>query len=79
MASNAIGHLRDAALVSPDDGSTVRVSAVAENLRAAIEQLPGGVRDHRQPTGYPLDPDQRRRGPAVGILAGGGQQHQPRR
>jgi signal transduction histidine kinase len=41
MASNAIGHLRDAALVSPDDGSQVRVSAVAENLRAAIEQLPG--------------------------------------
>ena len=42
MASNAIGHLRDAALVSPDDGSTVRVSALAQNLREAIEQLEGG-------------------------------------
>ncbi|MEO7720490.1 MAG: ATP-binding protein [Pseudolysinimonas sp.] len=42
MASNAIGHLRDAALVSPDDGSTVRVSALAQALRDAIEQLEGG-------------------------------------
>ena len=42
MAGNAIGHLRDAALVSPDDGSTVRVSALAQSLRDAIEQLEGG-------------------------------------
>jgi len=42
MASNAIGHLRDAALVSPDDGSTVRVSAFAQSVREAIEQLEGG-------------------------------------
>ena len=42
MASNAIGHLRDAALVLPDDGSTVRVSALAHSLREAIEQLEGG-------------------------------------
>jgi signal transduction histidine kinase len=42
MASNAIGHLRDAALVSPDDGSTVRVSALAQTIREAIEQLEGG-------------------------------------
>ncbi|MES1212590.1 MAG: histidine kinase, partial [Leifsonia sp.] len=42
MAANAIGHLRDAALVSPDDGSTVRVSALAETLRESIEQLEGG-------------------------------------
>ena len=42
MASNAIGHLRDAALVSPDDGSSVRVSALAQRLREAIEQLEGG-------------------------------------
>ena len=42
MASNAIGHLRDAALVSPDDGSTVRVSSLAQSLRDAIEQLEGG-------------------------------------
>lgn len=42
MASNAIGHLRDAALVSPDDGSTVRVSAVAQSVREAVDQLEGG-------------------------------------
>ena len=42
MAANAIGHLRDAALVSPDDGSTVRVSAVAVRTREAIEELEGG-------------------------------------
>ncbi len=42
MAGNAIGHLRDAALVSPDDGSTMRVSALAQNLRDAVEQLQGG-------------------------------------
>jgi signal transduction histidine kinase len=42
MAANAIGHLRDAALVSPDDGSTVRVSALAQTLRESIEQLEGG-------------------------------------
>ena len=42
MASNAIGHLRDAALVTPDDGSTVRVSAMAQATREAIEQLEGG-------------------------------------
>ena len=42
MASNAIGHLRDAALVLPDDGSTVRVSALAQTLRDAVEQLEGG-------------------------------------
>jgi len=39
MASNAIGHLRDAALVSPDDGSIVRVTALAQSVREAIEQL----------------------------------------
>jgi len=42
MASNAIGHLRDAALVSPDDGSTVRVSTLAQSIREAVEQLEGG-------------------------------------
>jgi signal transduction histidine kinase len=42
MASNAIGHLRDAALVSPDDGSTVRVSALALTTRKAIDELEGG-------------------------------------
>jgi signal transduction histidine kinase len=42
MATNAIGHLRDAALVSPDDGTTVRVSALAQRTRQAIEELEGG-------------------------------------
>ena len=42
MASNAIGHLRDAALVSPDDGSTVRITILAQSVRDAIEQLEGG-------------------------------------
>ena len=35
MAANAIGHLREAALVSPDDGSTVRVRAVADRISEA--------------------------------------------
>jgi signal transduction histidine kinase len=42
MASNAIGHLRDAALVSPDDGTTVRVSVLAHRTRESIEELEGG-------------------------------------
>lgn len=42
MASNAIGHLRDAALVSPEDGSTVRITALAQSVREAVEQLEGG-------------------------------------
>ncbi len=42
MATNAIGHLRDAARVSPDDGTTVRASSVARATRDAIEQLGGG-------------------------------------
>ncbi len=42
MATNAIGHLRDAALASPDDGSTVRVSEIAHRTREAIEELEGG-------------------------------------
>lgn len=39
MAGNAIGHLRDAALVSPDDGTTVRLSAVAERIADAARTL----------------------------------------
>jgi signal transduction histidine kinase len=39
MATNAIGHLREAARVGPDEGSTVRVSAVAQRIRDAVEQL----------------------------------------
>jgi len=40
MASAAIVHLREAALVTPDDGSTVRLAIVADGIRAAIRQLP---------------------------------------
>jgi hypothetical protein len=35
MAGNAIGYLRDAALVQPDDGSTVRLRAVAQRITDA--------------------------------------------
>lgn len=35
MAGNAIGHLHDAALVQPDDGTTVRIRAVAKRIADA--------------------------------------------
>jgi two-component sensor histidine kinase len=35
MAGNAIGHLHDAALVQPDDGTTVRLRAVAKRIADA--------------------------------------------
>ena len=35
MAANAIGHLRDAALVSPDDGTMVRLSAISGRISGA--------------------------------------------
>jgi hypothetical protein len=35
MAGNAIGHLREAALVSPDDGSLVRMSSVQRRISEA--------------------------------------------
>jgi hypothetical protein len=35
MAGNAIGHLHDAALVQPDDGTTVRLRAVAKRISEA--------------------------------------------
>jgi signal transduction histidine kinase len=41
MASNAIGHLRDAALAMPNDDSTVRISTIARRTREEIEQLNG--------------------------------------
>ncbi|TBN55928.1 histidine kinase [Glaciihabitans arcticus] len=46
MAGNAIGHLREAALVSPDDGSTVRISAVSTRITevAATMAAPFEVR-----------------------------------
>lgn len=39
MAGNAIGHLKEAALVSPDDGTTVRLSVVAERITDAAKHL----------------------------------------
>jgi signal transduction histidine kinase len=39
MAGNAIGYLRDAALVQPDDGSTVRLRAVAQRIADAAEGM----------------------------------------
>ena len=35
MAGNAIDHLRDAALISPDDGTRVQLSTLAERISAA--------------------------------------------
>jgi signal transduction histidine kinase len=39
MASAAITHLREAALVTPDDGSVVRIALVADGIREALRQL----------------------------------------
>ena len=39
MAGNAIGHLREAALVTPDDGSTVPLSAVARRIADAANTI----------------------------------------
>jgi signal transduction histidine kinase len=39
MASAAITHLREAALVTPDDGSAVRIALVADGIRDAVKQL----------------------------------------
>ena len=39
MAGNAIGYLHDAALVQPDDGSTVRLRAVAQRITDAAAGL----------------------------------------
>jgi signal transduction histidine kinase len=41
MAENAIGHLRVAALVGPDDGSTVTLAALAERISASAEEMNG--------------------------------------
>ena len=56
MAGNAIGHLREAALVNPDDGSTVRLSSVqrriseaAASMSAPFEQRIRGVSAHSMP------------------------------
>jgi signal transduction histidine kinase len=39
MAGNAIGYLHDAALVQPDDGSTVRLRAVAQRIADAADGM----------------------------------------
>jgi signal transduction histidine kinase len=39
MAGNAIGHLRDAAATSPDDGTTVRFATLAERITDAAAAL----------------------------------------
>jgi signal transduction histidine kinase len=39
MAGNAIGHLRDAAAASPDDGTTVRFATLAERITDAAATL----------------------------------------
>jgi len=39
MASNAMGHLREAALVNPDDGGTVRLSAVSRRVAEAASNM----------------------------------------
>ena len=39
MAGNAIGYLHDAALVQPDDGSTVRLRAIAQRISDAAAEL----------------------------------------
>lgn len=40
MASNAMRHLEEAALVSPDDGSTVRFRQLADRIVTAARQMP---------------------------------------
>jgi signal transduction histidine kinase len=40
MASNAMRHLQEAALVSPDDGTTVRFRHLADRIVTAARQLP---------------------------------------
>lgn len=40
MAANAMRHLEEAALVSPDDGSTVRFRQLADRIVTAARQLP---------------------------------------
>ncbi|MGV8896801.1 MAG: sensor histidine kinase [Rhodoglobus sp.] len=39
MAGNAIGHLRDAAAVNPDDGTMVRYSVLAGRIRESVSEL----------------------------------------
>ncbi len=51
MAGNAIGHLRDAALVSPDDGTMVRLSALAGRIHDSARDLGGPFELRRKSVG----------------------------
>jgi len=51
MATNAIGHLKEAALVSPDDGSTVRVAAVADRISDAALAMGAPFELRKRPLG----------------------------
>ncbi len=71
MATNAIGHLREASRVGPDDGSTVRVSAVAQRIRDAVEQLSAPFEVHTERLGsasMPVTGRRRRSSPPLSRL-----------
>ncbi len=46
MAGNAIGHLRDAAATSPDDGTTVRFASLAERITDAAAAVSSPFEQH---------------------------------
>ncbi len=43
MAANAIGHLKAAALVSPDDGAMLRFSALSGRIRDSIKEVSASI------------------------------------
>ena len=51
MAGNAMGHLREAALVLPDDPSMVRVSAVVQRIIASSRELARPIEVHLKSLG----------------------------
>lgn len=51
MAGNAMGHLKEAALVLPDDPSMVRVSSVVERIIASSRELSGPFEVHLKSLG----------------------------
>jgi two-component sensor histidine kinase len=51
MAGNAIGHLKEAALVLPDDPSMVRVSTLVERIVASARELTGPFEVHLKSLG----------------------------
>lgn len=46
MATSAIGHLRDAARIAPDESSTVRVRTIGQQIKDAAGQLSAPVEVH---------------------------------